>query len=837
MPDTDLLVPLLPSVRVPGLGDNVYKEECCFSFDTPKSDDGLYICLSTFLGFNRKYVELFHETTGHKLFLHMKQIKKILPKSEEASPVEKKKPKRLAIGIEGGFDAANGEKVEYEDVNELVILPEFKVIGLENIEEIPSVVLASVSGILASTSASKKEEELSWDGEIRPVSKHADKLQQLDNGVKIPPSGWKCCKCDLTSNLWLNLTDGKILCGRRYFDGTGGNNHAVDYFKETKYPLAVKLGTITAFGADVHSYDEDTMVEDPHLAKHLSHFGINMMNMHKTEQTMTELEIELNEKVGNEWDLIQESGKNLKQLQGPGLVGLNNMGNTCYMNSVIQVLYSIPEFLERYTTEDKCRDVFKRKLSTLANLHSNGWSVAKASNEIQNRVLESSGDFTIQLCKLGLALTSPDMLKHEDSTKQEVTSCSVTPRTMKRIVGRGHPEFSTNRQQDTHEFLLHVLSVIERSEHKNGSISPGEVFRFMVEDRIECQASKQVRYTKRSDYALALPIPLDAATNKAAVDEYQAVVEANKKDVSVKVGEVVRPSIPYTACIEAFAHDELIQDFWSSAVKEKAEAKKRSRFVTFPDYLVVQMKKFTVGEDWVPKKLDVSVEMPDILNLNDLRGGGLQKDEMPLPDIEPPSAPPSEPLIEIDEEAVIAISQMGFPLTRCRDALVATGNMGVEAAVMWLMENNTPEPAGAAAAQPSGASDGNISSIVAMGFTEGQAKKALHATGNNLERAADWIFSHLDELDSIEVDTPLEPANQVAAGDTPMDTSGNHLKDGLGNYELFAFISHMGSSTMCGHYVCHIKKDGRWVIFNDEKVAESEQPPKDLGYIYFYKRA
>lgn len=29
-------------------------------------------------------------------------------------------------------------------------------------------------------------------------------------------------------------------------------------------------------------------------------------------------------------------------------------------------------------------------------------------------------------------------------------------------------------------------------------------------------------------------------------------------------------------------------------------------------------------------------------------------------------------------------------------------------------------------------------------------------------------------------------------------------------YELFAFISHMGASTMSGHYVCHIKKEGRW---------------------------
>lgn len=33
-------------------------------------------------------------------------------------------------------------------------------------------------------------------------------------------------------------------------------------------------------------------------------------------------------------------------------------------------------------------------------------------------------------------------------------------------------------------------------------------------------------------------------------------------------------------------------------------------------------------------------------------------------------------------------------------------------------------------------------------------------------------------------------------------------------YELFAFISHMGASTMSGHYVCHIKKEGRYADYN-----------------------
>ena len=63
------------------------------------------------------------------------------------------------------------------------------------------------------------------------------------------PSGWRCEVCDLQENLWVNLTDGKVLCGRRYFDGSGGNNHALLHFQETGYPLAVKLGTITPDGA------------------------------------------------------------------------------------------------------------------------------------------------------------------------------------------------------------------------------------------------------------------------------------------------------------------------------------------------------------------------------------------------------------------------------------------------------------------------------------------------------------------------------------------------------------------------------------------------------------
>ena len=65
----------------------------------------------------------------------------------------------------------------------------------------------------------------------------------------------------------MNLSDGALLCGRKNWDDSGGNGHALEHYNETKYPLCVKLGTITKDGADVFSYAEDDMVTDPHLAK------------------------------------------------------------------------------------------------------------------------------------------------------------------------------------------------------------------------------------------------------------------------------------------------------------------------------------------------------------------------------------------------------------------------------------------------------------------------------------------------------------------------------------------------------------------------------------------
>lgn len=77
---------------------------------------------------------------------------------------------------------------------------------------------------------------------------------------------------------------------------------------------------------------------------------------------MTELEIDINQKIG-EWDVLQESGSTLTPLNGPGFTGMRNLGNSCYMNSVMQVLFTIPDFQKRSVSTsvpmDRLNTLFK----------------------------------------------------------------------------------------------------------------------------------------------------------------------------------------------------------------------------------------------------------------------------------------------------------------------------------------------------------------------------------------------------------------------------------------------------------------------------------------------
>ena len=213
------LAPFSDKVQIPTQHNAVFNEECLFSFDNPESPDGLYICMEKFLGLGREHVPAYHARTGNGIFLHRKRTK--VAKSDDEAVKDSEVPEkvsRMAIGVPGGFNP-DEKKFEFVEENAVVVMPDFKSFPLDD-PDIPLAVQMSAKAILKADSAVRKGElEASagtWDGEMIEVSKFAADLQQLDNGKKIPPRGWKCEKCDLTCNLWLNLTDGSILCGKDF---------------------------------------------------------------------------------------------------------------------------------------------------------------------------------------------------------------------------------------------------------------------------------------------------------------------------------------------------------------------------------------------------------------------------------------------------------------------------------------------------------------------------------------------------------------------------------------------------------------------------------------------
>ena len=247
-----------------------------------------------------------------------------------------------------------------------------------------------------------------------------------------------------------------------------------------------------------------------------------------------------------------------------------------------------------------------------------------------------------------------------------------------------------------------------------------------------------------------------------------------------------------------------MSDYHSAALQSRGPATKRQRCASFPPYLLVQMRRYYVADDWTARKMEVAVDVPDRISLEHLRGRGLQAGETPQPEDAADAAPEAAAPVA-DEAIVAAIVGMGFSQHGATRAALAVANASVEAATEWVfahMEDpdfNDP-PAAPAASQPT-ADPEQVAMLSAMGFSDTHTRGALAACSGNVERAADWLFNHADDLDGA-----VAAAAGGASGGGPSGGGGGEVDDGAGESELVGFVSHMGTNTACGHYVAHIKK-------------------------------
>ena len=788
------------SISPPTPTDSVYREDCTLCFDNIDQPEGLDVCLHCFNGGcagERVHGRQHAQQSQHPLAVNIKRTRK--RKHREEPP---QKLTKLAI-------AAETEEDRYETIAEIKCFE----CGIEGFEK-PSNVTAVIDGVLKANTFAKQEEVKAWEQEMTPCE-HTLCLEQ-DAAREIPSGDLShCVGCDLKENLWLCLTCGNLGCGRKQYMGTSpGNNHQVEHSTATGHPVAVKLGSISAEGnADIYCYTCDEERTDPELVAHLANWGIDLAGRQKTEKSMAELNIEQN--MHWEFSMTNADGQELKPMFGPAFTGLKNLGNSCYLASIVQALFSTPEFINRYYRPDE-------------PLPATG---------------KPAEDLEIQLRKVADGLLSgryshpdSDMPASEEVVEQPHQK-GLAPAMLKHLIGRGHSEFSTMRQQDSFEFLLHLLKLVSRSQqsakgtYKDVS-DPVDAFRFVMEQRLQCQSCKKVRYRQDEMENISVAVPIQRIPQKDT--------QMGEGDKETEAKEEFEP-VTLQQCMDDFTMSETVE-LTCSACDGKGFTK-QSLFKTFPTILAVNARRFEIV-NWVPTKQDVPVIVEDsVIDFEKYRSKGKQADEEELPDDQAASASLNK--FVANEVALEMLMGMGFPKVRCEKALHATGNQDPEAATGWLFEHmedadiDTPvdfdggsSSGGANAADPE-----KIENLGMMGFSAPQARQALKETGGDMERAVDWLFNHPEATGDFGEDDSAPAAEEA-------DVSIAAVSDDKpAQFTLNSIVCHKGTSIHAGHYVAFVKKDlpegGKgWTLFNDEKVAlgGDVEEMKKFAYIYFFRR-
>lgn len=119
------------------------------------------------------------------------------------------------------------------------------------------------------------------------------------------------------------------------------------------------------------------------------------------------------------------------------------------MASVLQTVYSLPSFQKRYQKQ--------------ASDHAEKCPVSLPADCVECQ-MHKVADGLLSGRYSHPAHSSADGLQHPSPTP--VFQTGVKPTSFKALIGKGHEEFATMRQQDAEEFFTHLITVLRRDGQK-----------------------------------------------------------------------------------------------------------------------------------------------------------------------------------------------------------------------------------------------------------------------------------------------------------------------------------------------------------------------------------
>ncbi|AEY98844.1 FAGR023Cp [Eremothecium gossypii FDAG1] len=763
----------------------IYKDDCGYCFETminPNFGDGgpaepehqLNICLGCFQSFCHEHVNLHQQVVRrvqqatHDLYLNVYKIER--PKATESAE------KRLKLEVQD-----LSEEELYETVWSLVRINNACTARLgssKQKQKMDTTVVSKLEQIIRTRSSDFKDMAATWQLEIKACP-HSEQFVVPQDAMPVRET---CGDCDLDRNLWLCLHCGNIGCGREQV-GIEGHSHALKHYQqsENNHPLAVKLGSLTSESNDIYCYscNDEVAFPDPNrFSAVLAKFGIDLEGQVAKEKTLVELQVEQN----MNWDFqMRDSGNEFTKKifaskeYGCGLI---NLGNSCYLNSVVQVLF---------------------------NGGVQDWNLDMLGDFPRDVVFPST-NLKCQLIKLRNALKiHPEKYQH-----------GVKPASVKKCIGEDNEEFSSGRQQDAMEFLTYFIDKLDRKVFSKASSSnPNDLMRFMVEDRLECTKCEHVKYSSQVCEILQIPL-LDSNDPQFLMDRLHSYFNGESLDIHC----------PQCSEITVATKNSMLKTAPATLLINPIRIK-------LQNWTPIK----TSNQLFVPGLRDEKR-----LKLSQFKAHGRQPGEKIFEDSpdDNSNVPASAISFNPDEDKVISIISMGFSKNAALRALYNTGSE-VERALNWIFEHmedpelNAEFSVPGTKKQAAVVDQGALDSMVSMGLAERHCRKALILNDGDVTRSVEWVFNNADNLDDDDTQESIDPPvsrDYGYPGDIPdyalsavICHKGNSVQSG----HYVAFIKKA------------VDGEPKWVLYNDEKLMavggnENLQEIEKNGYIFIFNR-